>query len=611
MKKPKVKITVAVFLLSFFLAQAANAADQQPQPRPESIKIDIVSISIQQQYEVLRPGQSSALAIRFVLKEDWHFYASAKTAPGQMNLKIRTEAEGLNFQEPIFPAGEEYYDKATKKTLEVSSGTFTVYMPFKASETDRKKLQRDIAIDIEGAVCSDIMCRLENFSLGTKVKIDPAAPMSEARFVLPARTEPKKTTAAEASYSALIALPLAFVAGLSLNIMPCVWPILPIIIMRLISQSKESKKKAIGLGLSFCLGILLFFAALAALNIILRLGYGTIFQWGDYFRYPAFIGGMALLMVVLALFMFGMFTVIVPSSISSKSGYGQGYLGATGTGFLAAILSTPCSFAILAAAFAWAQAQPLLLATVSIMVIGLGMALPYAILTSMPGLLKRLPKPGKWMELFKQAVGFILLGIAVWLITVLPQARRADVLYFALVLSFCVWMWSGWVSYNTKLSRKLVIRLIAVVLVLLAGLMFLAGSVPSAGPIHWQPYDADLIESAIAEQRAVLIKFTADWCLSCNVVEKTVYSRQEIIRLINQKNVLAIKADTTTKQMPATEALKNIYNEPGVPVSILLLSDQREPARWRGKAFADELKELLETLPYIDTGSKLVPRVAD
>jgi thiol:disulfide interchange protein len=610
MKKPNAQIAKSVFVLAFFLAQAANAADRQSQHRPESAKIDIVSISVQQQYEAIRPGQSSALAIRFALKENWHFYASAKTAPGQMNLKIRTDAEGLNFEQPGFPASEKYYDKATKANLEVFSGTFTVYVPFKTSTAEQQKIQRDVTIDIEGAVCSDVMCRLESFSLGTKVKIDPDAPMSEARFVLPARTEPEKTTAAEAPYSAPIALPLAFVAGLSLNIMPCVWPILPIIIMRLIGQSKENKKKAITLGLTFCLGILSFFAALAALNIILRLGYGTIFQWGDYFRYPAFIGGMALLMVVLALFMFGMFTVVVPSSISSKSGSGQGYLGAIGTGFLAAVLSTPCSFAILAAAFAWAQAQPLTLATVAIMVIGLGMALPYAILTSMPGLLKRLPKPGRWMELFKQAVGFILLGIAVWLITVLPQPRRADVLYFALVLSFCVWMWSGWVSYNTKLSHKMVIRLIAVVLVLLAGLMFLIETASSAAPINWQPYDADLIESAKARQHAVLIKFTADWCLSCNVVEKTVYSQQEIIRLIDQKNVLAIKADTTTKQLPATQALKNIYNEPGVPVSILLLPG-REPVRWRGKAFADELKQLLEALPHIDSSGNLAPRLAD
>ena len=118
---------------------------------------------------------------------------------------------------------------------------------------------------------------------------------------------------------------------------------------------------------------------------------------------------------------------------------------------------------------AWAQAQPLLPATVAIMVIGVGMAVPYAILTSMPGLLKRLPRAGRWMEIFKQAIGFVLLVIAVKLIGALPEARRMGVLYFAVVLGFCVWMWGGWVSYNTKLLRKWLIRIIAMVLAVVAG----------------------------------------------------------------------------------------------------------------------------------------------
>jgi thiol:disulfide interchange protein DsbD len=263
-------------------------------------------------------------------------------------------------------------------------------------------------------------------------------------------------------------------------------------------------------------------------------------------------------------------------------------------GFLAAILSTPCSFAILAAAFAWAQAQPLPLATAAIMVIGVGMALPYAILTSLPGLLSRLPKAGRWMELFKQAIGFVLLIIAVKLIGALPQTLKMGVLYFAVVLGFCVWMWGSWVSYDTELCRKFIIRFIAVLLAVATGLYFLA---PPAELIDWQTYDADLIKNARAEGKPVLIKFTADWCLSCQVVERVVYSRRDIAELIKQKKVLAIKADTTTKDLPATLDLKNVYNEPGVPVSILFTPGRKEPVRWRSISFADELKSTLEKLP--------------
>jgi len=376
--------------------------------------------------------------------------------------------------------------------------------------------------------------------------------------------------------------------------MPCVWPVLPLIVMRIVEQAKQSKSRSIAMGSAFCFGILLFFACLAGANIILQLFYGTVLQWGDQFRNPAFVAGMALLLVVLALFMFGVFTITVPSSIAGKSGSGKGFAGAVGMGFLAAILSTPCSFAILAAAFAWAQAQPLLLATVTIIAIGVGMAAPYAILTSMPGLLKRLPKAGRWMELFKQTIGFLLLIIAVKMISALPEVRRMGVLYFAVVLGLSVWMWGSWVGYGTKQSRKWLIRIIAIALTVSAGWVFLPA--PAAERISWQDYDATLVEAALAEQRPVLIKFTADWCLSCQVVEKTVYSREDIGQLIEEKGVLAIKADTTVKDYPATFALKNVYNEPGVPVSMLFVPGEKNPIRWRSMSFADELKTRLEKL---------------
>ncbi|MDH4239929.1 MAG: thioredoxin family protein, partial [Phycisphaerae bacterium] len=395
--------------------------------------------------------------------------------------------------------------------------------------------------------------------------------------------------------SAWFALGLAILAGLSLNIMPCVWPVLPLIVMRLVEQAKQGRKQSAALGLAFCLGILFFFACLAGANIILQLFYGTVLQWGDQFRNPAFVAGMALLLVVLALFMFGLFTITVPSSIASKSGSGKGYPGAIGMGLLAAVLSTPCSFGILAASFAWAQTQNLLMGTLAIMAIGLGMALPYAILTSMPGLLNRLPKAGQWMELFKQAIGFVLLIIAIKLIASLPEVRRTSVLYFAVVLAFCVWMWSGWVTYKTKPARKWLIRFIAVALVVTAGWTFLPA--PAAELIKWQPYDAAGIETANTESRPVLIKFTADWCWNCEVVEKVVFGRKDISRLIEQKDVLAIKADTTLENYPAALDLKNKYNEPGVPVTILYIPGEQEPARFNEIFFAKKLKQLLEKLP--------------
>jgi len=589
----------AAVILCLVLIFAVNGLAGPP---PGSvIKTDTVTISVEKQHEVVEPNSRSALAVHFELKKNWHFYASAKTAPGGMNLKLEPFAEEdyISFSEPILPQSQLYFDKFSGRRLGVFSDRFTVFLPFSVPELDLiagKPINVGVKIGIEGAVCSDIQCRVPDFGgLHAEVKIAFDKTMGEPKFALPAK-QPVETTTFESGISSLwVALLLALLAGLSLNIMPCVWPVLPLIVMRIVEQAKQDKAKSVAMGLAFCFGILLFFASLAGVNIVLQVFYGTVLQWGDQFRNPAFVAGMALLLVVLALFMFGVFTIIVPSSIAGKAGSGKGYWGAVGMGFLAAILSTPCSFAILAAAFAWAQAQPLLLATIAIMVIGVGMAVPYAILTSMPGLLNRLPKAGRWMELFKQAIGFVLLIIAVKLIAALPQTRRMGVLYFAVVLGFCVWMWGSWVGYNTKLLRKWLIRIIAIGLAVIAGWSFLPE--PADELIAWQKYDAELIGTALTQERPVLVKFTADWCLSCQAVDRLVYSREDVAKLIEEKGILAIKADTTVRDYPATLALKNVYNEPGVPVSMLFVPGKNEHVRWRNMSFANELKAFLERLP--------------
>ncbi len=594
------KSAAILWVVCIFAVNGSVRGESADEPR-STITTDVVTISVEQQYETVLPGSKSALAIHFELKKDWHFYASAKTAPGAVNLKIKPSAKDyISFSRPIFPQPQLYFDKVSNKKLEVFSDKFTVFLPFSVARTEFEtgKTSVNAKIGIEGTVCSDIQCRVPDFGeLRTEIRIDSTVPMSEPNFFLPDLTEAPQVREPEltsqlASYSVWFALGLAFLAGLSLNIMPCVWPVLPIIVMRIVEQAKAGRKQSIVMGLAFCLGILLFFACLAGSNIILRVSYGTVLQWGDHLRNPIVAGGLALLLVVLALFMFGVFTITVPSSIAGKSGSGKGYPGAVGMGFLAAVLSTPCSFAILAAAFAWAQLQPLPLGTFAIMVIGLGMAVPYAILTSMPGLLKRLPKAGRWMELFKQGIGFVLLIIAVKMIKGIPATSRIGVLYFAVVLSFCIWMWSSWVGYGTKLSRKLVVRGIAVLLVIGAWLFLFAPEL-----VDWQEYDANLIEAAIAEKRPVLIKFTADWCTICDVVDKVVYGRKDIAKLIEQKGILAIKADTTLADYPATIALKNKYEELGVPVSILYIPGEKEPLRFHKIFFAKKLKGLLKKLP--------------
>jgi len=597
MKDQKTACLYLIFLLSFCSTHAQKLQEQ--------IKTDFVTISVEQRYDAVRPGGNSAFALLFKLQEGWHFYASPESAPGGMNLKLTPEsaaAQYINFSEPLLPRFETYFDKTLKQELEVFSGTFTIFIPFEITNdipTKEKEITAPVQIALEGAICSEMQCRVPDFEkLKTTVTISPSADMSRPKFTLPqipaAGGETEISTSRWSKYPIWLVFIISIGVGMAFNIMPCVWPVLPLIIMRLVEQAKHSRGKTITMGMIFCTGIILFFAALAALNIILRLFYGTVLQWGDQFRDPVFLGFMVLLLVTLALFMFDVFTIIVPASVTSKSGKAKGLSGALGMGFLAAILSTPCSFGILAAVFAWAQGQNLFLSTLVLLFIGLGMAVPYAILTPFSGFLKHLPKGGRWMELFKQALGFLFLLIAVWLLSALPADIRINVMYFAILLAFCVWMWGTWITFSTPASKRWAVRTAAVVIAVAGGLILLP---PQEKKIDWQKYDANKIKLAQENSRPVIIKFTAEWCLSCKVVDKAVFSRRTIAKLIKQKNVLPVKADTTSKNSPATIALKNTYNEPGVPVTILLLPDKKETIRWHSKFFADELKEHLEKFP--------------
>jgi thiol:disulfide interchange protein len=596
----KLWIIIILFTMPLFVPGQEAVISTSANPVKDANNIVLASTGRQQSSAHIEPVQLNSqpgIAVIFEGTGDLHFYAKAETAPApQYKLTIKAQSGDFTFGEPDFPKWEIFTDPEGNK-VEVYVGDFTVFVPILSAATPQTAAGQ-VNVTISGLACTSTMC-LPPFEKTLNAKVDWAQRqewknISYEESPPAVTTQPEVTSTATSSQSIWFSLGLAFLAGLALNIMPCVWPVLPLIVMRIVSQAKKNHSVSIALGLSFCLGILLFFAILAGANIALHQIYGTSLQWGDQFRNPVFVSVMALLLVLLSLFMFGVFTITVPSAISSRQSSGRGYFSAIGMGLLAAILSTPCSFGILAAAFAWAQSQPPKLSTIGIMTIGVGMALPYFILTSVPGLLNSLPKPGRWMELFKQGVGFILLIIAVKMIIALPESRTGGVLYFAVVLAFCAWMWGTWITYNTKPFKKWLVRVTALALASVAGWTFL--SPPGAALINWHIYDTAAIQKAIDNDRPVLIDFTAKWCFSCQVVDKTVYSRKDIADLIRQKNILAIKADTTEKDFPATAALQQVFNEPGVPVTILLIPDSNTPVKFPGILFADKLKRQLEQL---------------
>jgi thiol:disulfide interchange protein len=563
----------------------------------QSLKLDNIEVTARPQFSAIKPLTPSFIEVRFKLAKGWHTYADEATAPGGMRLKLTPTAAGMSFSEAIFPPWQDYIDPGIGQHIRVYTGEFAVYLPFKAEGRPGGAGVEPVEIKFQCAVCTDQLCTIKNGTVAVEMTVSPDAPMDKPAFTV---TIPAAGGASGTSI--FVILPLAILAGLILNIMPCVWPVLPIVIARLLNQAGQSRRRSLLFGVAFSAGILLFFLAFAVVNIILRVGFGAALSFADLSQNANYLIFMSLLLVVLAMFMFGVFNVGIPSRLTGKAGGGSGVVGSVGTGFLAAVLATPCSFGILVAVLVWAQSQPIPLATLTIMFIGVGMSLPYLALTAIPGLMSGLPKPGRWMDIFKQAIGFVLLVIAVKQIAGLPPERLIPLLYFVPVLAFAVWMWGSWVDYGTPTCRKWTVRLIAAVLAVVAGMYLLPASSAEKQLIKWQPYDAVKIDEAVKSGRPVLMDFSAAWCFNCTVLDKVVYTRHDIADLVSQKNVLSIRADVTLAQYPAAAALKQL-GESAIPLNVLFVLGQEQPLKFRGILIGAELKKAMEALPQPEKGA--------
>jgi thiol:disulfide interchange protein DsbD len=563
-----------------------------------------------------RPG----ITAEFIGTDDLHYYASPNTAPAPgVELKISVQAPGVVFGNPVFPTPSLFREEALNQDVEVFVGRFKIFVP---AESGLETASGPLTITLSGLACTSKLC-LTPFRKTFQGVLSPAADSSglpkleqitetqSGAPVLPTVSEESDSSLARmltgwkedvagqpTNRTALFYFLLAVPAGLSINLMPCVLPILPLIILRLISHAKESPARRIQLGLAFCSGIILFFAAFALLAVLIQLTTGTVIDLNSLYRHPNAVIVLFLLLVFFALAFLDVISFTVPGSLAAhQPQMAAGFWSSLGMGFFAGLLSTPCSGALLGAVLVWAQSQPPALGSSAIILMGVGMALPYILLVSIPKLLDSLPKPGLWMDRMKKTGGFLLLILAVkFTLTALSKDRLVNVLLYGIIFAFCVWMWAQWVSFETPAGRRWAVRGAAILLAIVCGVWLLPAEPPAA--ISWQPYEPVKISQALEKGQIVLIKFTADWCTNCKVVERKVYQQPDIAKLLKDRNILAIKADTTQADFPASRDLKTLFGEAGnIPLTVLLNPQNRTVLKIRGIFEPDQLRQALRQIP--------------
>lgn len=403
----------------------------------------------------------------------------------------------------------------------------------------------------------------------------------------------------------LTAIVFAFLGGVILNLMPCVFPVLSIKVLSLVGhgQSREVRLH----GLLFVLGVVLSFLVVAGVLIALRAA-GAQIGWGFQLQSPLVVGLLVYLFFVIGLMLSGYFTVGYSlMNLGDSLARSRGYTGSFLTGVLATIVAAPCTAPFMGAAIGFALTRDSVTALTIFGSLGLGMGLPYLVLCYSPALLRRLPRPGPWMETFKEFLAFPMFASAVWLMWVLSQQSGPTGVLFTLsglvLIAFAMWL--------LKRSPGSVFHGIAGILIISAlALPWMvdrpsgneAGKVSGVtapdsgssgnGPV-WEAWSPDKVARA-REAGPVFVNFTAAWCITCKVNESVALNSQRVRDAFNEAGVTYLKGDWTNEDPEITRALAE-YNRSGVPLYLMY-------PRGQGRA---------EVLPQILTESTILEAIED
>lgn len=574
-------MTRAFSTLLLFFALLAPAISQIDLLSPAGAAPAIVTASLVSEVKSAAPGQPFRAAIKLVHQEHWHTYG--KVLPpdviGKPTKLKWTLPEGWNVEELPWPAVKEVDSTDGKKSQGYEG---TVHLPVKITPAGKTGDAVEISVIVDALACNPENCMPVKpaaklaLTLADKAEIDPA---NSALFAQETAAAPVVKTV-ERSFAGYLLF--AFIGGLILNVMPCVFPVLGIKVLSVVQQAGENKKQVLFHGLAYTFGVLVCFWALGALVITLGKG------WGFQLQDPGFVFILSSFFLIFALSMAGVFeigtsVIGVGQNLQSQHGLGGSFF----SGLLAVVVATPCSAPFLGSALGYAVTLSMTNALLMFTMLGVGLASPFLLLAAFPSFVSMLPRPGAWMESFKQGLSFLLFGTAVFEIWVLSGMVEGQPLLFVMlslvVIAFGCWVYGRW-NLPHKSSRT---RMIALVI----SLVCLAGGIVLGWPekndqsvkqtpvvesgLTWEVWSPEKVSELVTSQTPVYIDYTAKWCVTCQV-NKRVYKNDALKKLIAEKKVVLLKADWTNEDPRITKALSDL-GKAAVPVNALYLPGKPEP----------------------------------
>jgi thiol:disulfide interchange protein DsbD len=561
---------------------------------------DVVQVKTAWSVDRARPGDPVVLAVVIDIKDGIHINADARQVQPFEDLKlyptkvqIVAATEGVTIEAARFPQAIPVKVDYASGALMSFEGRTIIYLPMKLDAQINPGII-ELELKVEYQACSDTYCLfpqktrlketlsvVESGAATSKINEELFANLFSGAMASPAGGVSfnlfgwQFSINTSSGFGWIVLLLTAALGGLLLNFTPCVLPLIPIKIISL-SHAAENRKRCFLLGLVMSLGLLAFWIGLG----ILIAGVSDFTATNQLFQYPVFTLLVGSIIGIMALGMFGFFSIRLPQFIYLINPQQDSLRGSFALGILAAVLSTPCTAPFMGAAAAWAATQSPLTTVSTFAAIGGGMALPYLLLSAFPHLVNRMPKAGPASELIKQVMGLFMLAAAAYFLGVgisalLSSAPNPPSKFYWWPVMGLVAAGGIWLAFRTPaLAGKKITKTVFVSLGLILMVLPIWGALrfSDEGPINWTYYTPERFEAAIAQRKTVVMDFTAEWCLNCKVLEESVLHDQRIINLLAQEHIVPMKVDITGSN-PAGKAKLKAVGSLTVPLLVIFAPD--------------------------------------